>query len=189
MVGIVIDHNSHLQSEITQLRAQLNSTRADVTTTKAQLTTLQGGLQAGTISSLEGQVGSLKNQMKKFVTCIPEIQTEIGGLSISQNTTGGYLTSASLSNPDDAIQRAARTASRPRSCVALVMQLATSRRPGGKLVCRSRVVRKPTRAPSGARSQPDSHSNDSTIGRARTRRVGHFPVPRCVETRTGRAQR
>ena len=66
---------------------------------RAQIATLKATSPAGAVQRLQADVASLRAQLQKYKTCIPQIQQEIGGLNIQQSTQGGYLTNAYIQNP------------------------------------------------------------------------------------------
>jgi hypothetical protein len=61
------------------------------------------------VSNLQDSMGSVQNTLHGYRTCIPQIQQEIGGLSIQQQTTGGYVTNAYIQNPTIISQDCQRT--------------------------------------------------------------------------------
>ncbi len=86
--GLLINRpksDAPLRAEIHRLQDQLASQQAAITTIKANS-------QANTVSSLQGQ-------MQKLLICLPEMQQEINGMSVSTDSNSGWLTDAYLSNP------------------------------------------------------------------------------------------
>jgi hypothetical protein len=78
---------THVDSQVSSLGANLTTVQADV-----------GNIQS---SSTAGQVAGLKHTISQMQQCVPEIQTEIGGLGIDWNISGDDSSNDSftISNP------------------------------------------------------------------------------------------
>ena len=94
--------NSSLNQKIEQQQARIQ-----------QLQTQQAATQAGAIAALGTKVtnlaqalgtqghsvSSLTSDVDNLILCVPQLQQEMSGLTVAQDTTGGYVTNAYLSNP------------------------------------------------------------------------------------------
>jgi hypothetical protein len=89
---------AQVRSQISSLRTQLVRQRATITQQASTIANLQSSSTAGEVAKLSGAVGRLSGNMGKLLTCVPQLQTELGDLNIQQSTQGGYLTDASLQN-------------------------------------------------------------------------------------------
>ena len=94
------------KSDLATTTQQLATTRQDLSTLSQKLATSQSAIssltansQAGAVSTLHASMNTLQAQMGQFMVCVPEVQQEVTGLSISSDTTGGYVTNSYLSNP------------------------------------------------------------------------------------------
>jgi hypothetical protein len=84
-----------LRSEVASLHRQLTATNlklahtnSSLQTAEASLTTVQADVGNIQSSSTAGQIAGLKRTVSQMQTCVPEIQTEIGGLSVDWNISG-----------------------------------------------------------------------------------------------------
>lgn len=73
--------------------------RSQLSTSSNEITSLQNGSQAGTVSTLQGQVQSLQSKLANFETCIPELEQQVNGLSLTNSTASDGSTTVNLSNP------------------------------------------------------------------------------------------
>lgn len=87
IVGLVVVRND-ASSSASSLRRELSAVKRQEAAVRAQLS---GG--SGASQSVTARVAKLDSQLSKLRQCVPELQTEVNGLTI--DTTGG---TASISN-------------------------------------------------------------------------------------------
>jgi hypothetical protein len=99
-----------LQQQIDALKAVEASQHQQIAALQAETQNLKvataGAATAGNMAALQTSVGGLSHTMagvqgdlSTLHICLPELNQEVNGLNINTANTGGYLTSAYLTNP------------------------------------------------------------------------------------------
>jgi hypothetical protein len=92
-----------LQQQVKTLQAHAKTASVQSADARAQIATLQSSLSHSAtqdnVTTLQTSVGRLQNQIVTMLICIPQLQQEMGGLSVQTANNSGWLTEAYLQNP------------------------------------------------------------------------------------------
>jgi X-X-X-Leu-X-X-Gly heptad repeat protein len=99
------------QGNVTQLQSTVGSLQHGASLLRGNVGQLQGGigqLQAS-VGQLQGSVAQLQSQTSRLLTCLPQLQQQVDSLNVKTTNVGGWLTSATLSNPTAVSKGCAQT--------------------------------------------------------------------------------
>jgi hypothetical protein len=85
---------TQLQGTVASLQHGGSLLRSDVGQLEGDVVHLQSS-----VGQLQGNVSQLQSQTSKVLTCLPQLQQQLDGLTVRTTNVGGWLTSATLSNP------------------------------------------------------------------------------------------
>jgi outer membrane murein-binding lipoprotein Lpp len=103
-VGIAVvslNKGSQDKTSVHRLEAKVRVLTAHTGGATASVTSRVGELEAK-VKALEGRTASFAKTIAtvgSLSNCVPELQSEIGGLSLKEDTTEGYITNAYINNP------------------------------------------------------------------------------------------
>jgi hypothetical protein len=97
-----LDHRvSALRSELVTDSSTIKNDGGTISTLSGEVSSLQDSTTAGQVTGLKSTVAGLRATVSKLSNCIPQVQTEIGGLSITWSINGNNASSDSfnIDNP------------------------------------------------------------------------------------------
>jgi len=99
------------QGNLTQLQGTVGSLQHGASLLRRNVGQLQGdvGQLQGSVGQLQSSVSQLKNQTSRVLSCLPQLQQQVDGLNVKTTNVGGWLTSATLSNPTAVSKACAQT--------------------------------------------------------------------------------
>jgi hypothetical protein len=96
IIGVVLgvyaisrfEPKADVNGKVGSLAAQVKTLKAQLASNASKLATAQSDVQSLQNSTTAGQVTALKRKVQQVESCIPELQTELGGLGINWSING-----------------------------------------------------------------------------------------------------
>jgi hypothetical protein len=98
-LSLAVNRPKSYAHQLAALHSEDVSLSRELSAANGQIAALKASSQAGAVSALRGDMSGLQAQMSKLTLCIPEMQQEINGMTVQTSNTGGYLTTAYISDP------------------------------------------------------------------------------------------